>query len=46
MVKIISFSYQIIIIEGTSLALKYNGIGIIILIKLYPYLLVIFIENT
>ena len=46
MVKIISFSYQTIIIEGTSLALKYNGIGVMVLIRLYFYFLVIVIEDT
>jgi len=34
-----------IIIEGTSLALKHNGIGVIVLIRLYSYLLVIVIED-
>jgi hypothetical protein len=45
MVKIISFFYQIIIIKGTSLALKYTRIGVIVLIRLYFYLLAIVIED-
>jgi hypothetical protein len=28
------------------LALKYNGIGVVVLIRLYSYLLVIVIEDT
>jgi len=35
-----------IIIEGTSSALKYNGIGVVVLIRLYSYLLAIVIEDT
>jgi len=35
-----------IIIEGTSSTLKHNGIGIVVLIRLYSYLLVIVIEDT
>jgi len=35
-----------IIIEGTSLALKHNGIGVVVLIRLYSYLLVIVIKDT
>jgi len=34
-----------IIIEGTSSTLKYNGIGVIVLIRLYSYLLAIVIED-
>ena len=37
---------QIIIIEITSLVLKYNRIGVIVLIRLYFYFLAIVIENT
>ena len=46
MVEIISFFYQIIIIKGTSLALKHNKIGIIVLIRLYFYFLAIVVKNT
>jgi len=46
MVKVIFFSYQTIIIEGTSLAPKYNRIGVIVLIRLYSHLLVIIIITT
>jgi len=35
-----------IIIEGTSSTLKYNRIGIVVLIRLYSYLLVIVVEDT
>jgi hypothetical protein len=35
-----------IIIEGTSLALKHNGIGVMVLIRLYSYLLATVIEDT
>ena len=35
-----------IIIEGTSSALKHNGIGVMVLIRLYSYLLAIVIEDT
>jgi len=34
-----------IIIEGTSSALKHNGIGVMVFIRLYSYLLVIVIED-
>ena len=39
MVEIVSFSCETIIVKGTSSALKYNRIGIIVLIKLYFYFL-------
>jgi len=35
-----------IIIEDTSLTLKHNGIGIMVLIRLYSYLLATVIEDT
>jgi len=35
-----------IIIEGTGMALKYNGISIIILVRFQSNLLVIVIEDT
>jgi len=35
-----------IIIEGTSLALKYNEIGVVVFIKLYSYLLVTVVEDA
>jgi len=35
-----------IIIKGTSSALKHNGISVIVLIRLYSYLLVIVIKDT
>jgi len=35
-----------IIIEGTSLAPKHNRIGIVVLIRLYSYLLATVIEDT
>ena len=43
---IININYKIIIIKGTSLALKHNKIGIIVLIKLYFYFLATVIKNT
>ena len=45
MVEIVSFSYQTIIVKGTSLALKHNRIGIIVLIKLYFYFLATVIKD-
>jgi len=33
LVEIVSFSYQIIIIEGTGAALKHNRISVIILVR-------------
>jgi len=46
LVKIISFSYQIIIIEGTGAALKHNRISVIILVRFQSNLLAIVIEDT
>ena len=46
MVEIIILSCQIIIIEGISLALKHNRIGIIVLIKLYFYFLATVIKKN
>jgi len=35
-----------VIIEGTSSALKHNGIGVVVLIRLYFYFLATIIEDT
>jgi len=35
-----------IIIEGTSLALKHNRIGVVVFIRLYSYLLAIVVEDA